>query len=68
MDTRIVAIETYVGLQKNNFGVAVEPYLDEIEMGIQVAKKVVAKLPSNNEPISTVIFASAPCVRIVVTP
>ena len=59
MKASIVSIATHVGSTINEFGAAVEPYYDEIEMGVCVAKKVMEKRPPNTCQISAIIFASA---------
>jgi 3-oxoacyl-[acyl-carrier-protein] synthase III len=58
MTSRIAALATYLGPNRNEQGAAVEPALDEVAMAVRVAREAVSRLPCSG-PLDAVIFANS---------
>ena len=59
MSSRIAALATYLGPDRNGNGVAIEPDHDEVGMGVRVAREVFAQLPQSSRAFDSIIFASS---------
>ena len=59
MTARIASIATYLNEQRNSFGAAIEPHLDEIEMGFIAVQRLLEKTRIDAKDIDRIIFTSA---------
>ena len=59
MNARIASVATYVGRDRNEHGVAVEPSLDEVAMAVRVAQKAMAQLTQREMKPDAIIFATS---------
>lgn len=59
MTARIASIATYLNEQRNGFGAAIEPHLNEVDMGFIAVQRLLEKTRISALDIDRIIFTSA---------
>ena len=68
--TMIIALASHVGRARNQYGASIEPELDEIDLGLIVAREALNQLSKEQRNVDRIIFASSgirqifPCAAI----